>query len=85
MTNVEKITAAYFIPHCDNETCDLGSFNYQCPLCDTHCVDYDVWWKRDSVCNGEPHKFRCDYCKEELMVFFNQDEFEYSVKTVELK
>lgn len=39
-----------FIPHCDNETCDLGQAQFACSECNTNSWDYgDLWWCNDSM------------------------------------
>ena len=44
-----KKTEAYFMSHCDNETCDLGVFQYTCTHCSKVVNDYEVWWKQDDI------------------------------------
>lgn len=72
-------TEAYFIGHCDDENCDLGSFDYTCPCCGKFNVDYDVWWKADEIYGGTIHKFECDKCKANLVVKWDSEEFELNV------
>lgn len=74
-----KKTEAYFIQHCDNETCDLGAFQYTCPHCNETVSDYDVWWKQDDILIGTPEVFKCEKCGESLTVEWNGEEGEYWV------
>ena len=63
-----KKTESYFIPHCDNEYCDLGSFQYICPHCNESTIDYDVWWEEEKIWKGNPHSFKCEKCGKLLIV-----------------
>lgn len=72
-------TEAYFIPHCDNETCDLGVFQYTCAHCKETISDYVVWWKQDDILCGIAHNFKCEKCDKELIVEFDKEEYEYFV------
>lgn len=76
---IPKKTEAYFIPHCDNETCDLGVFQYTCPQCNKTVSDYDVWWKQDDILIGNPETFNCEECSESLTVAWDSEEGEYWV------
>lgn len=62
---------AYFINHCDDENCDLGSFDYVCPSCGKYCVDYDIWWKSDEVYSGKVINFNCLKCKIKLSLNYD--------------
>ena len=59
-------TEAYFIPHCDNPTCDLGAFQYTCPYCNKTISDYEIWWKQDDLLTGIPETFKCGNCGKSL-------------------
>lgn len=63
-----KKTEAYFIPHCDNGTCDLGRFQYTCPHCTNTVNDYVIWWKEDDILIGNPLTFKCEKCGTPLTV-----------------
>lgn len=75
-----KTTEAYFIEHCYDELCTLGSFDYKCTECDKYLSDYDIWWKDDSIYMGEIVKFQCEICKEKLMVYWDKENRQYLVK-----
>ena len=74
-----KKKEAYFIQHCDNETCDLGAFQYTCPHCNETVSDYEVWWKQDDILTGTPEIFKCEKCSESLTVEWDSEEGEYWV------
>jgi len=63
-----KINEAEFISHCDDNTCDLGSFLYKCPSCNNATIDYDVWWNQDDLYKNETINFNCEKCKTDLNV-----------------
>ena len=70
---------AYFIEHCDLPNCDLGTFEYVCPECGRHVVDYEVWWKEDDIWKGEIVPFKCLMCGKELFVEWDKDELIFKV------
>ena len=72
---------AYFIPHCDDELCDLGTFETTCPSCGKYIVDYDVWWDADDVYHGTERVFDCEHCKSSLVVRWDKEQIEYYVET----
>ena len=74
-----KKTEATFIPHCDTETCDLGTFQYTCTHCNKTVSDYDVWWKQDDILIGNPETFNCEECRESLTVEWGSEEYKYWV------
>lgn len=78
--NINKQTEAYFIEHCDNENCCLGSFNYTCPCCDESIIDYEIWWLDFEIWSGKNHNFNCENCNEKLIVFYDKEEMEYFVR-----
>ncbi len=74
-----KKTEAYFIPHCDNENCDLGEFYYTCPSCNRSSIDNGMWWKQYDIREGNQEIFKCDKCDELLMVELAKND-EYRVQ-----
>ena len=78
-------TKAYFIPHCDNETCDLGTFQYICPHCNKNVIDYEVWWQQDNILTGTSEFFKCEECYEPLTVEWDDEEGEYFVFSPDVK
>lgn len=72
-------TEAYFIPHCDDFSCDLGAFQYTCPNCNKTSSDYEVWWKQDDIWNETSHKFNCNECNQQLIVKWDKEEYQYLV------
>lgn len=75
-----KIEEAYFIPHCDDGSCDLGEFAVTCPSCEKNISDYSVWWEQDDVRDGKIVDFSCDHCKTLLSLAYNKKEYSYFVK-----
>jgi hypothetical protein len=68
-------TEALFVPHCDDPPCDLGVFEYTCPVCKHGGTDYDVWWSRDDILlHGAKPVFACEHCGEKLTVFWDDIE-----------
>lgn len=63
---------ANFIPHCDNDHCDLGSFQYKCPKCGCNNVDFDMWWKIDELHHGSVIDLNCEFCKEALISYYDE-------------
>lgn len=61
---------AEFIKHCDDYDCDLGTFDFICPKCDSFVSDTTVWWKQDWL----PHEFNCPKCKTRLILSTDDDE-----------
>lgn len=72
-----KVIGANFIRHCDNESCDLGAFQYTCPNCNKVTSDYEIWWKQDDIMYNELNViFDCSSCKASLTAYWSDDEFE---------
>jgi len=69
-----------FIPHCDFDGCDLGTFTYTCPKCGKIIDDYEIWWKDDEIYRGQPCVFECEHCKASLMVSYDFENFGYFVE-----
>lgn len=59
---------AMFVPHCDDPSCDLGALHYMCLNCEKPSIDYDAWWKREDVMNGEEVQVYCYRCNEAMMM-----------------
>jgi len=75
-------TEGYFIDHCEDENgvpCGLGSFNYECPECGKWGNDYDVWYKDLELYRGAEVEFKCEHCKAELVVVFDEEEIGYYI------
>lgn len=71
--------AAYFIPHCDNDNCDLGSLGYRCTHCNLEGNEYEVWWLQNDIFQGLTQIFECEHCKKKLKIYFDETENEYLV------
>ena len=64
-----KIIDVSFISHCDDPHCDLGSANFNCPLCGGRNVDYGkLWWSKD-MGNGYNFKKTCEKCNETFELY----------------
>lgn len=59
---------AMFVSHCDDPSCDLGALHYMCLNCEKPSIDYDAWWKREDVMNGEEVQVDCYRCNEAMMM-----------------
>lgn len=79
---MSKITEAWFIEHCDEPNCCLGSFDYECPCCGHKETDYDIWWEKDNIYGGKNHEFECGGCKKKLVVSWDKEEWEIIVKKI---
>jgi len=58
----------YFLSHCDEADCGLGTFNYECPHCLVVQVDYNLWFEQDRVYAGEHVCGACPSCSKEIFV-----------------
>lgn len=57
----------FYIPHCDNEHCSLGTAEWDCPKCDGHNVEYgDFFYEEFDEHKGE---LCCDKCKRVYQVW----------------
>ena len=72
-------TEGNFIPHCDYNDCDLGTFQYTCPNCNKENNDYDVWWKQDDILTKIVDDFNCEKCNVSLSVEWDKEEVQYYV------
>lgn len=71
------------MPHCDEPTCNLGAFEYECPCCGYNSTDYEVWFAQDKILDGHIKPFLCENCNAELNVEWNKKEYKYEVfKTI---
>lgn len=78
------MTEAYFIEHCNDSNCDLGAFEYTCPICNKVSDDYEVWWEWDNMYGGKVVQFKCNKCGKPLEVKYNKKNYCYEVNHVEL-
>jgi hypothetical protein len=77
---MNKSKEGYFYSHCDDENCDLGSFSYQCPVCNWNVDNYEVWWEEDNLYHGKTVEFKCEKCNANLFVVYNKYKFIVSEK-----
>jgi hypothetical protein len=75
---MKDTTEAYFINHCDEPSCCIGSFEYTCPNCKKNKNDYDIFYMQDKIHNGS-HIFKCEECKISLKVEWVDKELNYIV------
>lgn len=73
---------AHFIEHCDEPGCDLGTFEYICPVCGKYNVDYEIWWEEDNIWRGNKFSFKCPVCEKDLTVEWDTENYEYKVKPI---
>lgn len=73
---------AFFIRHCEEPCCDLGTLEYICPNCNENQRDFSVWWEEDEIYHGAIINFQCEDCQCNLSVKYNPDEYEYIVEFV---
>lgn len=59
---------AYFIQHCDDENCSLGTLEFDCPICSKHNVNYDNFYDDDKLYRGDKVELICEHCKKELII-----------------
>jgi len=71
---------AYFIGHCDEVDCSLGTFEYKCPVCFEFNTDYVLWWEEDEIWKGKVVTFNCPDCGEELVIEWEQENCQYIVR-----
>jgi len=71
---------ARFIGHCDEIECSLGTFEYKCPACFEYNVDYVLWFEEDEIWKGKEVCFNCPDCGEELVVEWEQENYQYIVR-----
>lgn len=71
-----KPTEGSFIPHCDDLSCDLCSFWYECPRCNKNNIDYDFWWNMDYFYSLDDFvgEITCEHCREKLFVMYNKED-----------
>lgn len=77
---VEEPEEASFIPHCDDELCDFGKFQYVCPTCGELSTDYEIWWLKDRIFKGSKIRFKCSKCKQPLLVSWDKDMQYYALE-----
>ncbi len=70
-----------FIPHCHDDHCNLGSFDYKCPICRRNIMDLDIWWESDSIHSGSIFWKKCEYCDGNIKIFYNEYDFTYYIDT----
>ena len=77
-------TEANFVQHCDDECCDLGYFQYECPCCGSVINDYVIWWKQFDIHKGIIYDFKCEKCESKLYVMWDEDDFSYYVSQLNI-
>lgn len=75
---------ALWVTHCDDPSCDLGTFQYRCPVCRRWGKEYEVWWRfNDVVLNDQRVQFDCERCDSKLEAYYVPDEHETRVRLIE--
>jgi hypothetical protein len=69
----------HYIQHCDNESCDLGSVEFECPVCHQQNVRHDiVWWdSRAEIEQTGKFDLCCDECGEGLTI--TKENYDYLI------
>lgn len=68
-------TVAAWVPHCDEPSCDLGTFQYECPACGKRGTDYEVWFDfEDVVIEHKTVVCNCEHCHATLTVKWHDHE-----------
>ena len=57
-----------FVPHCDDPDCGLGTFQSTCLHCERPMIDYDLWWKKDSIIAAKEYDITCYRCGGSLFI-----------------
>ena len=78
---VSKIEV-HFVNHCDDNTCDLGYAEFNCPVCKELIHDYaDLWWVHDSVKESDNKcESYCRTCKNTFLMEKTKDYNKYTIK-----
>ena len=67
----------YWIHHCDDPFCTLGTVEFNCPDCDMYNINYDIWYEEDEYKDGKFHPLNCEHCKHDFEVKYKRyGEFE---------
>jgi len=60
----------YFYQCCDEEYCDMGSCEFECPVCKLWNVEYGGLWY-EQYNSSYKENIECQGCKTMLQVFYN--------------
>jgi len=78
----------YFIPHCENDDCDLGRAFFKCPQCQKLNSNYDLWWKQEDLYKSDGIIIYCDFCYTPLLASYSNDiynDFIFSIEILKTK
>jgi transcription elongation factor Elf1 len=62
------VTEAFWVPHCDDHSCDLGTFDYTCPACDIDISSCHLWWNHEDPV----FSFKCRRCGAKLKTVYDE-------------
>lgn len=62
------INKAYFIQHCDDPDCSLGTLEFDCPNCNEHNVNYENFYDDDKLYRNELIDLNCEHCDSRLTI-----------------
>lgn len=56
------------VPHCDDDSCDMGVLAIVCPYCSIEFGTTENWYEYTNYTNQpESLKWKCDNCKKEIV------------------
>ena len=59
--------------YCDNPECDLGSIQFDCPICGKLNLNYNNWFDQEDIIMGDfEGDIICEHCNEKLITFFDE-------------
>ena len=59
----------FITPHCEDYSCDLGSVDFDCPVCNKPVVEHGGYTYRFRIFTGGIYELKCPHCEEELEVY----------------
>ena len=65
----------FITPHCEDYSCDLGSVDFDCPVCSKTVTDYDCYMYMFELHTGGIYELKCPHCKKELEVYSKEYNF----------
>lgn len=75
---------ANYVPHCADESCDLGVLEYRCPCCGERQTSYDFLQHHcQEMRDGKVLQFQCD-CRAPLQVRWDDKTSDYDVRPYEM-
>lgn len=60
--STEKEVGIAVVPHCEFESCDLGTLQYNCPLCNAFNMNFDLELYHAAQTKSEIREVECEEC-----------------------